>query len=217
MATERQFQYPDPDLAIFHDDFFNYVAGDWTVTTTEAGAGSATEAISDAAHGVLLLTNAAGDNDNDFLQRVGTAAESFSFVSGKRLMFRARFQVSDATESDFVIGLQITDTSPLAVTDGIYFRKDDGDALLDFVIIKDSTATTVTGAGTVADDTWMVVEFHYDGSGTMDYYIDNVLLGSAAITNVPDDEELTVSFGIQNGEAVAKTMSIDYVTVVQER
>lgn len=213
MPTERQFQYPDPDLAIYHEDFFNWVAADWTVTET----GVATQAISDAAHGVLLVTNAAADNDASFQQYVGTGAECWSFVSGKRLMFRARFKVSGATQSDVVIGLQITDTTPLAVTDGIYFRKDDGDTNLDFVIIKDSTATTVTGAGTMADDTWMVVEFHYDGSGTMDYYIDNVLLGSAAITNVPDDEELTVSFGIQNGEAVAKTMSVDYITVVQER
>jgi hypothetical protein len=42
-------------------------------------------------------------------------------------------------------------------------------------------------------------------------------LGKLATTNLCDDEELTISFGIQNGEAVAKTMSIDYIFVSKER
>ena len=33
----------------------------------------------------------------------------------------------------------------------------------------------------------------------------------------PDDEELTVSFGIQNGEAVAKILSLDYLLVSKAR
>ena len=32
-----------------------------------------------------------------------------------------------------------------------------------------------------------------------------------------NDEDLTFSFGIQNGEAVAKTMTIDYITMMVER
>ena len=36
-------------------------------------------------------------------------------------------------------------------------------------------------------------------------------------TNLPNDEDLTISFGIQNGEAVAKTMTIDYITMMVER
>ena len=39
----------------------------------------------------------------------------------------------------------------------------------------------------------------------------------ATLTNATDDEELTVSFGIQNGEAVAKTMTIDYILAAVER
>ena len=33
----------------------------------------------------------------------------------------------------------------------------------------------------------------------------------------PDDEELTVSFGIQNGAAAAKTMTLDYIIAAVER
>lgn len=199
----------------FFDDFDKFTAADWTITTTEAGTGSATEAVGNADGGVLVVTNAAGDDDADFFQ---WAKETFKFVSGKRLYFAMRFKLSDATDSDFVAGLQITDTTPLAVSDGIYFQKDDGDASLDFHVTKDSTTTSKSAVATLADDTYVKIAFHYDGSSSdIDIMIDDAIVGAVALTNVPDDEELTVSFGVQNGEAVAKVLSVDYIEVVKER
>jgi hypothetical protein len=200
----------------YFDDFNTYTAGNWTVTETQAGA---TQALANVDGGVLLLTNSAADNDLNALQKVG---ESFKFEAGKKLFFKARFAVSDATESDFVVGLQITDTTPLAVTDGVYFRKDDGDANLDFVVIKDSTASTATAIATVANNTYLTVGFYYNGVDEIVYAASTnnnnpTILGKLAVTNLPDDEELTISFGIQNGEAVAKTMSIDYIFASKER
>lgn len=208
-----------PDFTQTHtyfDDFDTYTAGDWTVTETQAGA---TQALTNVDGGVLLLTNSAADNDLNALQKVG---ESFKFEAGKKLFFKARFAVSDATESDFIIGLQITDSTPLAVTDGVYFRKDDGDANLDFVVVKDSTASTATAITTVANNTYLTVGFYYDGVSEIVYAASTnnnnpTILGKSVVTNLPDDEELTISFGIQNGEAVAKTMSIDYIFVSKER
>ena len=200
----------------FFNDFDEYHAGNWTVTETQAGA---TQALTNVDGGVLLLTNSAADNDLIALQKVG---ESFKFEAGKKLFFKARFAVSDATESDFVIGLQITDATPLAVTDGVYFRKDDGDANLDFVVIKDSTASTATAITTVVAATYITVGFYYNGVDEVVYAastnsLNPTVLGKLAITNLPNDEELTVSFAIQNGEAVAKTMSVDYIFVAKER
>jgi hypothetical protein len=215
--TSPLFQMPTPDptkVHMYFNDFDTYVVGDWTITTTEAGAGSATEALTDADGGVLLITNDAADNDLDFFQKVG---ESFKFESGKKLWFKARFKVSDATQSDFVMGLQITDTTMLDVTDGVFFQKDDGDANLDFHVEKDNTATSATAIHTVVADTYLTVGFFYDGVSEVKYYVDDVHLGTSATTNLPDDEELTVSFGLQNGEAAAKTMSIDYILVAKER
>lgn len=217
-----EFGMPDPTVwHCWFDDFDNFVADQWIITTTEAGAGDATEAIASADGGILVLTNDAADDDRDFLQWSGndasTTVETFKFASGKKLFFKSRFKISDATQSDLVMGLQITDTTPLAVSDGVYFRKDDGDALLDFVVIKDGTATTQTGVATVVADTYLTASFYYDGVSSVHCFVNDSFVGTSATTNLPDDEELTISFGVQNGEAAAKIMSIDYIFVAKER
>jgi hypothetical protein len=171
-----------PDMTRVHqyyDDFDTYTAGDWVVTEV----GVATQALSDADNGVLLV----------------------------------RFKVSDVTQSDLVIGLQITDTTPLAVTDGVFFIKSDGAATVDMVVEKDSTATTTSSVATLADDTWVELAYFYNGVDRIDVFVDDSLVANSVVTNLPDDEVLTLSFGIQNGEAVAKTMSVDYLLAIKER
>ena len=142
-TTLGDSKLPDPtSVHVFMDDFDMYTAADWTVTET----GSATQVLDDADGGVLLVTNAAADDDASFSQKVG---ESFLMETGKEVWFKARFKVSDATQSDFIIGLQITDTTPLDATDGIFFQKDDGDTNLDFHVEKDNTATISTAIATI--------------------------------------------------------------------
>lgn len=222
VATEHKKNQPmfapypsDQTFYMYHNDFFTYSSGDWTITTTEAGTGSASEAVTSSAGGALLLTNAAGDNDLDFLQLKG---EAFKLSTSKKAYFSARFKVSDATQSDFVMGLQITDTTPLATTDGVFFIKDDGDTNLDFIVEKDSTSTDTTAIHTMEDDTFVTVTWFIDPDASKVFYsVNNAAPVSVVNTNLPDDEELTVSFGIQNGEAAAKTMTIDYVVAAVER
>ena len=215
--NQPMFQpYPsDQTFYGYFNDFMTYNSGDWTVTTTEAGTGSASEAVTSSAGGALLLTNAAGDNDLDFLQLKG---EAFRLSASKKAYFSARFKVSDATQSDFVMGLHITDTSPLDVTDGIFFISADGAATLDFQVEKDNTATTTSSVATMANDTFITVSWFIDPDRDALYYsINNGTPLKSVATNLPNDEDLTISFGIQNGEAVAKTMTIDYITMMVER
>lgn len=199
----------------YFNDFDTYLASDWTITTTEAGSGSATEALADGDGGLLLVTNAAGDNDHDFFQLV---KEGYKYEAGKQLAFNIRFKTSDATQTDIVAGLQLTDTTPLDVTDGVFFLKSDGAATISFIVEKDSTQSTLTLPNALADDTFMTLGFVFDPKDQKFHvFQDNVLAGTVVNTNAPDDEELTVSFGVQNGEAVAKTMTIDYVGAMKER
>ncbi|HKR17718.1 hypothetical protein [Rhizorhapis sp.] len=202
---------------VYFEDFDTYAAGDWTITKTEAGAGSASEALTDVDGGALLITNDAADDDNDFFQKKG---ESFLLEAGKRAFFKARFKVSDATQSDVVIGLQVTDTTPLDVTDGIYFLKADGAATLDVICRKNATtgSTSASAITSLANDTFIVLGWYYDGKSTLAYFVNDVQVGSLdASSSYLPDTEITVSFGIQNGEAVAKTMTVDYLLAAKER
>ena len=199
----------------YFNDFDTYLASDWTITTTEDGTGSASEALADGDGGVLLVTNAAGDNDHDFFQLV---KEGFKYEAGKQIGFNIRFKTSDATQSYIVAGLQLTDTTPLDVTDGIFFLKSDGAATISFIVEKDSTQSTLTLPNSLADDTFMTLGFIYDPKDQKFHvFQNNVLAGTVVSTNAPDDEELTLSFGIQNGAAAAKTLSVDYVGAYKER
>ena len=213
---------PKTDYHEWFNDFDFYLATDWVITET----GSGSRAISQAKDGVLLITNAAADNDANFFQArqlaSGQVAENFAFVAGKRTYFGARFKVSDATQSDFVMGLQITDTTPLAVSDGVYFRKDDDDNDLDCIVMNSSVSTgSPTAVKDLSDDTYYVMEIYYDGKtlangGMIQFFVDGVNVGNVDLDYMPTTE-LAVSFGIQNGAGAAKSMTIDWIRVVQER
>ena len=217
MTIRKFFEgYAVEDLVTFFDDFISFAAADWTITTTEGGSGSASEALGTEVGGVLVVTNDDADDDRDFFQKPG---EAFLFASGKPLKFSFRGKLSDVTQSDFIAGLQITDTTPLAVTDGIFFRKNDADTGLDFVVCKDSTETVVEDVAALVNDTYVKLEFYYDGTpnGTIDIFVNGARVGSAVSTNAPDDEVLTPSFGVQNGEAAAKVLTVDYIGAEQVR
>lgn len=198
----------------YYNDFDTYTAGDWVVTETQAGA---TQALAAGDGGWLLLTNSAADNDLVALQKTPAA---FSFTSGKKAFFKCRFKVSDATQSDVVFGLQVVDTTPLDVTDGIYFLKADGAATVDFICRKDAStgSTSATAVATLVADTFITLAFYYDGESKVYYAVDGSVKGSLnASSSYLPDTITTVSFALQNGEAAAKTMTVDYVYAAIQR
>lgn len=219
----RMLQVPDPTLMhVYYNDFDEYNAGDWTITAV----GTGTSAIGAIDGGALVVTCSALDNDARQHQHV---ANSFTLTAGKKCMFKARFKVSDATQSDFLIGLATLDTTVLTaggssagdgVTDGVFFEKDDGSTAMFFNTQKDVTTgqTSAASVHTVVTDTFVTVAWYYDGKASIEYYVDNVKKGTldASSTFLPD-ASLAVSFAIMNGEAVAKAMTIDYVLVANER
>lgn len=206
-----------PDPTKFHEywnDFDTYTAGDWVVTETQAGA---TQALTAGDGGWLLLTNTAADDDLIALQKTPAA---FTLTAGKKAFFRCRFKVSDATQSDVVFGLQVVDTTPLDVTDGIYFLKSDGAATVNFICRKNATtgSTSASSVATLANDTFVTLGFYYDGIDKVYYSVDGTIGGSLdASSSYLPDTITTVSFAVQNGEAVAKTMTVDYVYAAIER
>ncbi len=216
---------PKTDWHVWENDFDFYLATDWVITET----GSGTRAIAQAVNGILVVTNAGADNDVNSLQArdvaSGQVAEHWKWISGKRLYFGCRFKISDATESDLFIGLHLTATVPATTppVDGIYFRKDDGDTHIDCIVRKDDTETgSLTNVAQMVSDTYTVLEFYYDGKtlangGQIQFFKDGAPNAAVPLTNVPDDEEMAISFAHQNGAAAAKVLSLDWIRVIEER
>lgn len=221
---------PDPTKFFqFFDDFTEYAnttggVSDVPYVDTFVGVGSAA-VVADEPFGAIILTNAAADNDSAQIQ---FQTENFTLAQGKKLWFKTRLKVSDATQSDWLAGLAVLDTTLLGavdgdgVTDGIFFAKEDGDTQIDFYCQKDATTGQLAAANVATCTTsYMTLGFYFDGQRYIEVYKDDVKvytmdIGTTFATYTPDTP-ITVSFALQNGEAVAKTMTIDYVFAAIER
>lgn len=209
-ATNMMGQLDPSKFHTYWNDFDTYAAGDWTITlvgTTPTVALSATDG------GTILQTNSAGVADSAYLQKVGAG---WTMATGKQMWFKCRFSVSDATLSSIVFGAQVVDTTPLAVSDGMYFLKAAGAATYTFNSATGSTVTSTAAIGTLVAATMTELSFYYDGKTEVQYFLNGTLLGRMTVATLPA-AALTVSFGMANGEAVAKTMTTDYILLVQER
>jgi len=212
-----------PGLAALNDpfmvhryvnDFHDYAAGEWIITTTETAPGNATEALLDGAGGLLLVTPDDAEGESTEFQKDG---EAFRLVIGKPLWFEARLTISDATHSDMIVGLCITDTEAIdAVSDGVYFLKVDETTAITYHCEKDGTDTSANTGIAIVAATHNRFGIHWDGAGIVTFWLDGKMVASST-TNIPDDENLCITFGIENGAAAAKTLTIDYVICAQVR
>ncbi len=196
----------------YFEDFDYFTAADWVITDV----GVSTQALTNVDGGALLLTNAAADNDSVFFNKVG---ESFLMELGKQAFFAGRFSVSDATDSDVLMGIQITDATPVDATDGIFFLKADGATAVSLISRKNAVDVVLTDAALVlADGVSVELSFFWDGISQIWAGVNGTPVARMTPgASLPDDEVLTLSFGIQNGEAVAKTMTVDYLFAAKER
>lgn len=221
-TTMGQLIIPDPtSVHIFMEDFNKWNPGDWVITKVGTGGTDGAETITDADGGILAFYPRNGDDDSTFMEwkatdHIDTASEIFTFESGKKLWFKSRFKVSDTGDSDFFVGLKSADTTPLtAPVDGVWFQSDDGDDYLDLNTYKASAAVlTQTQIYTMADDTYITCGFYYDG--TLHMFVNDNEVASVSGFTIPT-AALTVSFGVQNGSATARTISVDYIFACKER
>lgn len=202
------------------DDFDFFTATSWVITLTN----SSNPAIGQTKDGVLLFTNTSAANDAAFLQQrdiaSGQVANHWVFLAGKRLYFGVCFKVSDATNCNWFFGLTSTVTTPTtAVADGIYMQKTSGAATVDGFVAVGSTRSTFTspsGTSLVAAQ-YTVLEFYYDGNtAEIVYYKDGAAIGALPLTNVTA-VAMSFNFGMLNVNAVANTMSVDWMEIWQER
>lgn len=215
---QRWFDAWGPGVCKFIEDFTHtpFASADtlaaWTTTLVETGTGETTVALTaGATGGALLITTDNLENDGANLQLQG---EAFQAAAGKELYFGIKFQVSEATQSDFLFGLCITDTDLLGgMTDGIYFRKVDSSTTCNFVL-ETGSAETATTALTVAAATDYILEFYFNGVN-VDFWVNGVLGTQPVTTNLPQTEYLTPSIHFLTGSGAAITCSIDWIRAIQ--
>lgn len=207
------YTHPDEtDQHLFFDDFNAYTAGNWTITVV----GSSTPALVAGDGGLLGITTSATSADSAFLQRT---MSSFTFETGKPAWFGCRFKVETLTTTA-VIGLQVIDTTPLDVTDGIYFLTTTATGAITGIVRKNATtgSSSVTMGNLVAD-TFVELAWYWDGNDTVTFYQDRVAKG--AVTGVAasylPDTITTVSFGMRTDSANARTMTVDYFMASKSR
>lgn len=206
-----------PDVVKFFDDFLAVpVASDaisgYTVTLVEAGAGESTITHPDNSAGGLVFTTDAAEDDGITFQMAG---ESFGFSASQyATYFGCRLKANEATQIDWMVGLNITDTTQLGgISDGVYFEKLDGGTGISFTTEKNATETQTDALATFAANTYVVLEFYSDGTSVK--ALINGTVVATHTTNICDDELLTPTLEVLTGEAVAHTLTLDWWRAIQ--
>lgn len=210
---------PDPTpFHIFDEDFDYFLAADWTITETQAGA---TQALTAGNNGLMLLTNTAADDDINQIQKVPAA---FLPTVGKKFFMKCIFQLSDVVQSDFAIGIQLANadgTTLATATDGIFFLKVDGAATIAlFVRQADVAANSVTSGAiaTLVNATNVELACFYDGVDRVYYAVNGSVTGFVTVSSAILPNVVCAPIAsLKNGEAVAKTATIDKLFVALER
>ena len=193
-------------------DYFHPLL-DWDIVSVGGG----TQALVDADGGVLRQTTGGADNDQEFLLK---DEESFEIEAqqNRKMYYRTRLSLDDATESDLLAGLASPQPLTLTPDDGVFFRKDDDDAELDFVVRS--------GAAEIAADTniatmttnFTTLEWYWDGIDRIYYGVDGTPLGFLDLNGLTlPAGSLAPAQAIQAGQAAVLVADVDYIFVAKER
>ncbi len=213
------------DAHRFAEDFCSLpdVTYSWDLIQSPSGSGAETLACADKVNGVLQIVTEGDDDDSGELVQ---QCECWKLVDNYPLYAELRFKLSDAKETDFWFGLITGTTGYFAgpPNDYVVFKKDDGDNNLDFANALNGAGNDTDTTQDLVDDTWYRLGIHWDGEGNIRWFViedgdfpQTILATGTVTTYIVQDEELTLGFGIQAGEAKAKTLSVDYVKVSQKR
>lgn len=219
---------PDPSFShLYHNDFDTYLASDWTV----AGVGTPTQALADGDGGQLLLTTTAGASDSCYMQ---LTKAGFNLKPGSQAFFKFACTLSDVSGDTFYAGLVQKGATTLAsITDGVFISKAPGAATLTLNIRKASVAVTASlpvacipvnavqfEIGFMVDILGNVAAFFNPTTGNDVPVPAGGVRGRVAAIYQPSavpTVNLTPAFGILNASGVARTLSVDFLTVSRER
>lgn len=218
------FPAPNDWFGVFHDFLTDEDITEGVFTAISSGTNSVIDTIA-GGYGRISGAATTDDSGGEWQQD----AINFAVTANKKMQFMWKGRLSDATQSDFRAGIFKVDTSIIAgVTDGIFFRKDDGDALLDISVWVGSAELAVfTGVATLVDATEFCIGFEViptaEAVSTVNFYTVNLttlvktVVGTLPCT-LPSTAILAPAFCFQTGDASGtKTCDADYIGLRQQR
>lgn len=202
------------DAQRVEDDFTYYVTTDFWTT---AAAASGTVAASDAVNGVLVLTTHTDATDYAEIYQTN---ETWRLYDNHPLYFECRMKVTTGATDLFYCGLgNANGEYAVGFADGVYFRSD-GDGNIDFCVEANTTVTAVDTGVNLSDLTWLRFAFHWDGSGTIRWFVfddDQVCLATGSVTSgFAQDEEMGLAAGVKTASG-AVVGYIDYIKCAARR
>ena len=216
-----------PDQFTYFDDFEQGALDathNWTIVK-DTGASAAIAA--DGTGGEVNLTSA-GTTDNDGAS-IQAKQESFALPTsaGKKLYFETRVKISDATQTDFLVGFTETfATNPenaLLSSNVIGFVKVDGSAIVKGTTESGDTQTLVefadTTKSTMENDTYVtlgLVATKNDTVNKVEFYINRNKVGQST-TNIPTANMKVMAMSVSGDTTGTKVTTIDYIMAAQDR
>jgi len=224
----NDFQSGHYSVFEYFDDFIQFdntaTVGRWVVAEDAGG----TQALIDAAGGILQIVSDGDDND---ATTVASVPECFLFDTDRNLFFEIRLKLTEANDDDAGIWVGLTDlvtvdmlqdadAGPAASYDGAGFFKVDGGTVWQFEASNAAVQSTNTDVGDFTDGEWTRLAFLYDYNdgvtANVTPYVNGVADTAVTLT-IAGLAEMHVAMSVKAGDANAETLLVDYVHAVCPR
>lgn len=175
----------------------------WFGTSTAVASGTYVDAGLEG--GVIAFTP---DVEDKGIQIQGNAG--FVPAADFHMACECRFKLTDADQTDFMVGFSGLDTTALGLNDeALAIGCEDGSALLKYVSRSDGTGSFTTTGTTMEDDTFYRAGFIQNGTKDLKVYVDGAL--AISYTTACSDEAMAPTIALLSGEASANCLYLDWV------
>lgn len=242
MAAKLLFSLEDLEKAKYQfgvfDHFDHYVTADtWTTVASDSG----TVSVSDGVGGVLAIVPSDGsvaDNDQSYVR---STTELFKFATGKRLVFEAKVQFTEANTDDanVAVGFANAVAADLIVDNGgmktsgsmLAIYKQDGSNVWKCISSVSSSQTvtasvgngvTATAGGPSYQTLRIEAAFHTSTYGEVRFFLDGLPLLDGNLKPIvhrfdwsTTPTEMHAFAGVKNGDSNLETLNVDYIGAYQ--
>ena len=149
--------------------------------------------------------------------------EGFDFAANTKLYFGIRCAASEATETDFLVGLAELDTTLTDASgahalgvggDGAFFFKLDGSTVITAYGYNGGAEANSSALSSAMDTGYHTYEIYFDGT-TIYWYYDGTLITSATSSGIT--AAMTPSISYRAGSGAARTLEVSWLRCIQVR